>query len=206
MSSGWEHSNQLPNLTFVLGLSILVMSQPLAYAGTVDVVTDRLADEFIWDILAGEIIMQVGRRDPQYISFSDLLNVRIRTTKDSLLMTWHVFGEVPIVPEDEFINFAYFLWMSQNEEGLLNFPYPGDYPFVAAIINYNYQIRPIYWLSEVIVLTSPTEGQRYSLNYTIKNRSLDASIPLSTPIYRILLDGRNNLSEQNPHRQRSCTT
>ena len=170
-----------------LALSILiVMSQPIAYAKPVSVVADRVGDEFTVELdpFTFKTVMSVGRRDPWYISFIDVINVRMRTSKDSLLMTWHVLGEILTSPDEDWareesLNFAYFIWMSSTEEGLLRFPHPEDFPWVVVIMGYTYTISHTDWWSYVLVATSPSEWEEYSLNFTIRKRSLDASIPLS---------------------------
>lgn len=161
-----------------------MMLQPVAYAETVSVIADRIGDEIIVDIFTAEVILSVGRRDSWYRSFIDVINVRMRTSKDSLLMTWHVLGEILASPDverarEESLNFAYFIWMSSTEEGLLRFPFPEDFPWVVVIIGYTTAISLTEWWSYVIVATSPSEWQEYSLDFTIRKRSLDASIPLS---------------------------
>jgi hypothetical protein len=99
-------------------------------------------------------------------------------------MTWHVLGEILASPDEnwareESLNFAYFIWLSSTEEALLPFLNTEDYPWVVVIMGYTYQISHTDWWSYVLVATSPSEWEEYSLNFTIRKRSLDASIPLS---------------------------
>lgn len=168
-----------------LVLSILiVISQPVAYAKPVSVGTDRVGDELIMHARTGEVIASVARGDPWYISYIDVLNVRMRISKDSLLMTWHVLGEILATPDEEWareesLNFAYFIWMSSTKEDFHNFPNPEDFPRVVVVMGYTYQISHTNWWSNVIVATSPNEWQEYALDFTIRKRSLDATVPLS---------------------------
>lgn len=170
---------------FGLGLSILIiMSQPVAYAKPVSVVADRVGDEILMHARTGEVVTSVRKGDPWYISFIDVINVRMRTSKDSLLMTWHVIGEIQASPDEDWareesLNFAYFIWMSSTQEDFLNFPNPEAFPWVVVVMGYTYQISHTDWWSYVIIATSPSEGQEYTLDFTIRKRSLDASIPLS---------------------------
>lgn len=178
-------SIQIGKLLFGLGLSILIiMSQPVAYAKPVSVVADRVGDEILMHARTGEVVTSVRRGDPWYISFIDVINVRMRTSKDSLLMTWHVIGEIQASPDEDWareesLNFAYFIWMSSTQEDFLNFPNPEAFPWVVVVMGYTYQISHTDWWSYVIIATSPSEGQEYTLDFTIRKRSLDASIPLS---------------------------
>lgn len=163
-------------LLFALGLTTVLMLVPTTYALNVSVISDRIGDEFIWGIFASDIVRYIDRLDGDYVSFVDLLNVRIRLTEESMLVTLHVSGEIPTDPSED-VDFAFGILASSSKESFGQIFDPVEYPWFVVVLLYESEPVPLGWKSWLIVNMAPHDASVYDIPFNMKKRHIDISVP-----------------------------
>lgn len=163
-------------LVFALGLAIVLTLVQSTQALSVSVVSDRVGDEFIWGISAGDILRYVDRRDGDYVCFVDIINVRIRLTKEFMLVTFHVLGEIP-TEHAEGVDLDFGILASSTKDSFGRVFDPVEYPWFVVAVLYESVPVPIVWESWLFVVLSPDERSHYDLSFDMKKRNVDISVP-----------------------------
>lgn len=162
-----------------LWLTTVLMLTPTTYALSVSVVSDHIGDEFIMDIFTGNIVKYVDRRDTDHIPFVDLINVRIRLTEESLLVTLHVWGKIP-TDSTEDVNFGFGIMAAPSEDSFKEPFAPAEYPWFAVVVGYLPEPAP-GWVSWLYVAMRPDDAYGYfDIPFNIKMKQ--AAISVSTSL------------------------
>lgn len=168
------------NLTMIIafGLTIVLMLVPTACAMNVSVASDRISDEFIMNALTGDIVKYVSRGDIDYISFADIINVRICLSEGTMLVTLHVLGEIPSSFTED-VTFAFGIIAGPSEDSFMDGFAPTEYPWFTVQVTYRLVPTP-RWESWFYVAMTPDDADIYfDMSFTIKNRHISISVPTS---------------------------
>lgn len=172
-------SIQKRNLMMItaFGLTIVLMLAPTAYAMTVSVASDRIGDEFIMNAFTGDIIKYVDLGDIDYISFADLINVRICLSEETMFATLHVLGKIPSNSTED-VNFAFGIIAGPSEDSFGEGFAPTEYPWF--LVQVLYTTEPTMWRSWLYIAITPDDADlHHDMPFTIKNKQISISVPTS---------------------------
>lgn len=160
------------------GLAVILMLMPTAYALNVSVASDRVGDEFVMNALTGEVVKHVGRSDVDYVSFADLINVRIKLSEETMRVALQVLGEIPSSSAED-VYFGFGVIVGPSEDSFVNGFAPTEYPWFVVQVTFRVVQTPI-WESWMYVAMTPDDAVlHFDIPFTISNRQVAISVPAS---------------------------
>ena len=160
------------------GLAVILMLVPTAYAMDVSVASDRVGDGFIMNALTGEVVKYVARGDVDYVSFVDLVNVRIRLSEETMRVALQVLGEIPSGSAED-VYFGFGLVGGPSEDSFTGGLTPTEYPWFVVQVTYRVVPTP-RWESWMYVAMTPNDAiLHFDIPFTIGNRQVAVSVPAS---------------------------
>ena len=177
------------------GLAMVLMLQPTTYAVSGSVVVDHIGDEFLMNAFTGDIIKYVDRSDIDYISFVDLINVRICISKEPMLITLQVLGNIPSSSTED-INFAFGIIAGPSEDSFKGGLAPTEYPWFLVQVGYTTEPSPM-WRSWLYIAMTPDDAYIYfDMPFNLKMKHITISVsasllPMTTFYWRGLTSYQN---------------